>query len=135
MVAVAFGGVVMATAASAFKTSLDEQALSKREWQAFTIAQQNMELLAALPRDHTMLGANNVGSAVPGSKEDAICTDISVGAQHFRVDGLGVPKAGGQYDVCFKVKEGDPLGSLKNVRVVVVYTFGVQRHVVLQTVR
>lgn len=135
MVAVGLGGVVMASAVSTFKTSLDEQALSKREWQAFTIAQQNMELLSALPRDHTLLSPNAAGAVVPGSAADATCTDVGAGTQHFRVDGLGKKVTGGQYDVCFKVKEGDPVGSLKNVRVVVTYVFGVQRHVVLQTVR
>lgn len=134
MVAVGLGGVVMASAVSTFKTSLDEQALSKREWQAFTIAQQNMELLSALPSDHTLLSGNSpVG--VPGSPNDATCAGISNGIQHFKVDGLGNKVVGGQYDVCFKVTVGDPVGSLKNVRVVVTYSFGVQRHVVLQTVR
>ncbi len=137
MVAVALGGVVMASAVTTFKTSLDEQALGKREWQAFTIAQQYMELLSALPRDHTLLSGNAAegDTTILGSAADGTCESVGEGVQNFRVDGLGTRATGGQYTVCFKIKEGSPFGALKNVRVVVTYTFAGARHVLLQTVR
>ncbi|HEY1098953.1 MAG TPA: type II secretion system protein [Myxococcota bacterium] len=136
MVAVALAGLVMTSAVSTFKTSLDEQALATREWQAFTIAQQHMEMLSALPRDHTFLTGNNNGATTtPGSDADGTCTGIADGAQHFRVNRLGVKTAGGQYDVCYKVWDGNPIGALRNVRVVVAFNFQGARHVLLQTIR
>jgi len=135
MVAMALAGVVVASAVTSFKYSLDEQALAKREWLAFTVAQQQMEILASLPTTHPLLTANVSSAVAAGTPADAICTDVPPGTQHFRVNGLGDVATDGQFDVCFRVTDGSPLGSKKNVRVVVVYQSGGARHVMLQTIR
>lgn len=128
------GGVIVASAVTSFKFALDEQALAKRGWQAFTVGQQRMELLAALPTTHSLL-TGNVTGANAGSAADATCTDIATGAQHFKTDGLGDLDANGQFDVCYRVTDGNPLGSKKNVRVVVTYEYQGKRHVMLQAIR
>lgn len=128
------GGVIVATAVTSFKFALDEQALAKREWQAFTIGQQRMELLAALPTTHSLL-TGNVSATNAGSTADGTCDDIAGGAQHFRTNGLGDAESGGQFDVCFRITDGSPIGSKKNVRVVVVYDYQGKRHVMLQAIR
>lgn len=134
MVAVGLGGVIVASAVTTFKYALDEQALAKREWQAFTVAQQQMEILAAVPTTHPLL-TSNAGSSNAGARADAVCNDIPVGLQHFRTDGLGNPSSSGAFDVCYRVTDGSPLGSKKNVRVVVNYDSGGKRHVILQSIR
>lgn len=134
MVAMGLGGVIVASAVTTFKYALDEQALAKREWQAFTVAQQQMEVLAALPTTHPLL-VGNVGPTGAGTAADAICNDIVVGHQHFRTDGLGNLSATGSFDVCYRITDGNPIGSKKNVRVVVTYDSGGKRHVMLQTIR
>jgi prepilin-type N-terminal cleavage/methylation domain-containing protein len=135
MVAMALAGIVVASAVTSFKYSLDEQALAKREWLAFTVAQQQMEILASLQTTHPLLTGNVSSAIAAGTAADAICTDIPLGAQHFSVNGLGDVTTNGQFDVCFRITDGSPLGSKKNVRVVVVYQSGGARHVVLQTIR
>jgi prepilin-type N-terminal cleavage/methylation domain-containing protein len=134
MVAMGLGGVIVASAVTTFKFALDEQGVAKREWQAFTIAQQRMELLSALPTTHPLL-ANNVAGANAGTAADATCDDIALGPQHLQVDGLGNPKPGGLFDVCYRVTDGNPIGSKKNVRVVITYEYEGKRHVTLQTIR
>lgn len=134
MVAMGLGGIIVASAVTSFKYTLDEQALAKREWQAFTIAQQRMEILAALPTSHTLL-VGNVGGTNAGTAADATCEDIGVGPQHLIMDGLGNEVATGQFHVCYRVTDGNPIGSKKNVRVVVTYDSGGKRHVMLQTIR
>jgi len=134
MVALAISGVLAATVVSTFSAALNEQAKSKRDWAAFTIAQQNMELLASLPKGAAELSANS-NAANPGNAADRICTDIPDGLQHFRTNELGVKTAGGAYDVCMRVTAGNPLGSLNNIRVVVTYDFGGTHAVQLQSIR
>jgi prepilin-type N-terminal cleavage/methylation domain-containing protein len=134
MVAMGLGGVIVASAVTTFKYALDEQALAKREWQAFTIAQQQMEVLAALPTTHPLL-VGNAGPANAGTPADAFCNDIPAGAQHFRTDGLGNTSSIGAFDVCYRITDGSPIGSKKNVRVVVNYDSGGKRHVILQSIR
>ncbi len=134
MVAMGLGGVIVASAVTTFKYALDEQALAKREWQAFTIAQQRMEILAALPTTHPLLVGNAPGNNA-GTAADATCDDIAVGAQHFRLDGLGNLSPTGQFDLCFRITDGNPIGSKKNVRVVIIYDYQGKRHVTLQTIR
>lgn len=127
------GGVIVASAVTSFKYSLDEQALAKREWQAFTIAQQRMELLSTLPLSHPLLTGNAAGAGA-GTDADGRCDDIA-GPQRFRMNGLGEPLSGGQFEVCYRVTDGNPIGTKKNVRVVVVYDYQGKRHVLLQTIR
>jgi hypothetical protein len=134
MVAMAVGGVIIATAVTSFKFSLDEQALSKREWQAFTIAQQRMELLSALPTSSPLL-VGNVAATGAGTEADGRCDDIATGVQRFRMNGLGEPDNAGQFDVCYRITDGNPIGSKKNVRVVVTFDFQGKRHVILQSIR
>jgi prepilin-type N-terminal cleavage/methylation domain-containing protein len=134
MVALALGGVVTAAAVTSFKASLDEQGISKRDWAAFTIAQQTMELVSSVPNDDSRLSANST-AALPGSAGDAECASITSTSQHFTTDELGVPTLGGPYEVCIKVNNANPFGQLKNVRVVVLYTAPGARHVILQTIR
>ena len=135
MVAMGLGGVIIASAVTSFKVSLDEQGIAKREWQAFTVAQQRMELLAALPTTHPLL-TGTVGSATAaGTDADAICSDIPLGSQHMKVDGLGLDSATGQFEVCYRITDGNPLGSKKNVRVVALYGYEGNRNVILQTIR
>ena len=134
MVALALGGVITATAVTTFKASLDEQGISKRDWEAFTIAQQTMEVVSSVPDDDDRLGANSSASS-PGSAADAECASIATGVQHFTTNALGVPTPGGPFEVCIKVKDGNPFGSLKNIRVVVLYTAVGARNVMLQTIR
>lgn len=135
MVAVAVAGLTVAAAVSSFKHSLDEQARSKKEWQAFTIAEQRMEMLASLPNSHPLLTANSAKSGVAaGSDADADCSEVG-GAQHVVVDGLGNPDPKGGFDLCTKVTAGDPSGNLMNIRTFVNYELGGKRHVVLQTIR
>lgn len=135
MVAVALAGVLAATVTATFKGSLDEQARSKHEWQAFTIAQQMMEKLSALPRSHELLAHNTVLVAgVPGTAADATCP-MGLGAQHKMVNGLG-DDASGPYEMCVKVTDGHPSGNLKDIRVVVLYkTLTGNGNVLLQTIR
>lgn len=136
MVAVAVAGLSIAAAVSSFKHSLDEQARAKKEWQAFTIAEQRMELLAALPATHPFLTPNSAaGSIRAGSIEDADCSEVTNVAQHSRVNGLGITEATGFFDLCTKVTAGDPSGNLLNVRTFVTYELGGKQHVVLQTIR
>ena len=134
MVAMGLGGLIVASAVSSFKFSIEEQALAKREWQAFTIAQQRMEILAALPVTHPLL-LGNVSGGEAGTPADATCDDIAIGPQHLVMDGLGNEDDRGSFDVCYRVTDGNPIGSKKNVRVVVNYDSGGKRHVMLQTIR
>lgn len=128
------GGVIVASAVTTFKYALDEQALAKRDWQAFTLAQQRMEILASLPTTHPLL-VGNVGGAKAGTAADAFCDDVPLGAQHLKLDGLGNEVPTGAFDVCYRITDGSPFGSKKNVRVVVTYNSGGERHVMLQTIR
>jgi prepilin-type N-terminal cleavage/methylation domain-containing protein len=134
MVALALGGVITATAVTSFKASLDEQGISKRDWAAFTIAQQTMEVVSSVPDDDSRLSTNSTATS-PGSAADAECASITSTVQHFKTNDLGVPTVGGAYDVCIKVNNGNPFGQLKNVRVVVLYTAVGARNVILQTIR
>lgn len=135
MVAVALAGVLAATVTATFKGSLDEQARSKHEWQAFTIAQQTMETLSALPRTHELLAHNTqLSASTPGTNADATCP-MALGVQHKMVNGLG-DAASGPYEMCIKVTDGHPSGNLKDVRVVVLYkTLTGNGNVLLQTLR
>jgi prepilin-type N-terminal cleavage/methylation domain-containing protein len=135
MVAMGIGGVIVASAVTSFKFSLDEQARAKREWQAFTIAQQQMEVLSSLPTTHALLSANVSSAVAAGSDADATCDGIANGLQRKRVDGLGTASATGQFDLCVKITDGSPFGSKKNIRVVVLFDAGGKRHVLLQTIR
>jgi prepilin-type N-terminal cleavage/methylation domain-containing protein len=140
MVTMVIGGVVVGATVTSLKTSLDDQGASKVEWESFTIAQQTMELLSALPRDHGLLSGNDsVGGGAsaatgPGTAADRNCSTIAPGPQHFRTDALGKVVANGAFDVCIKVKDGHPFGVLKNVRVVVSTSSGAG-NVLLQTIR
>lgn len=134
MVAVALGAVIAATVVATFSGALNTQGRGKREWEAFTIAQQQMELLSALPTDASLLSSNSSG-VDPGSAADRTCSDIPPGAQHFRTNGLGDVVTAGQYDVCIKVTAGHPIGALRDVRVVVLYEYGGTDGVLLQTIR
>lgn len=128
------GGIIVASAVTSFKFSLDEQAIAKRDWLAFTVAQQRMELLSALPTTHPLLAGNVAGTGA-GTDADGTCADIALGTQHFKVNGLGEPETDGQFDLCYRVTDGNPIGSKKNVRVVITYEFQGKRHVLLQTIR
>lgn len=134
MVALGLGGVIAANVVVTFSAAINTQGRGKREWAAFTIAQQNLELLAALPNDSEFLLAND-SSLTPGARSDLTCTGIPLGVQHFRTNGLGDKLATGQFDVCYKITSANPIGGLRNVRVVVLYEFGGQSGVLLQTVR
>jgi prepilin-type N-terminal cleavage/methylation domain-containing protein len=136
MVAISLAGVVAATVIATFKGAIDEQSRSKHDWQAFTLAQQQMERWSAMPRTSVLLD-ENAPSANPGSAADATCSGVTAGERHQRMDGLGNADVNGVYDVCVKVTDGSPEGSLKNVRVVVEYknATGATEHIMLQTVR
>jgi prepilin-type N-terminal cleavage/methylation domain-containing protein len=136
MVAMLLGAVVAATAVTSLKSSLDDQRDSKLDWEGFTIAQQTMELLSSLPRDHGLLSGNDAvgGTFFPGTPSDRNCAAIASGPQHFTTNALGKVVAGGAFDVCIKVKDGHPFGVLKNVRVVVTSSSG-DSNVLLQTIR
>ena len=135
MVAVALAGVLAGTVVATFKGSLDEQARSKHEWQAFTIAQQTMEKLSALPRSHELLAFNTPLSAgIPGTAADATCP-MAAGEQNKTVNSLG-DNASGPYRMCIKVTDGHPSGNLKDVRVIVLFkTLTGSGNVILQTIR
>ncbi len=134
MVAMAVGGVIVASAVTSFKLSLDEQGRAKREWQAFTIAQQQMEILSSMPTGHALLVGNSSASSDIGTAADADCSGIPAGLQHKTVDGFGAV-ASGPFEMCVKVTDGSPFGSKKNIRVVVLFNAGGKRHVLLQTIR
>lgn len=134
MVALALGGVITATAVTSFKASLDEQGISKRDWAAFTIAQQTMELVSSVPLDDDRLGVNSTSSS-PGAASDAECASVTSAVQHYRTDEFGIPSASGPFEVCIKVNNGNPFGQLRNIRVVVLYSAVGARHVMLQTIR
>ncbi len=138
MVSVVLAGVLAATVAATFRGSLDEQARSKHEWQGFTIAQQQMELLASLPRTSSLLSGNSPLDATnpPGSPGDIECASVASPQQHFRTNELGVPTTSGVYELCWKITDGHPTGSLKNIRVIVLFRSSAgSGNVVLQTVR
>lgn len=136
MVAISLAGVIAATVVATFKGSLDSQARSKHDWQAFTIAQQFMERWASMPRASDLLNENS-NTLTPGEGSDLTCSGVPLGERHLKVDELGLAKATGLYNVCVKVTDGSPESSLKNVRVLVEYTngSGALEHVLLQTVR
>jgi prepilin-type N-terminal cleavage/methylation domain-containing protein len=136
MVALALGGVVVAGAVAAFRESLVAEAAAKHEWIAFSVAEQQMELLSTMPRDGALLAGNVAAGAAPGLAADALCSDIAFGPQRFKVDALGAKTTSGEYEMCLRITDGNPSGALKNVRVVVLYpSFGAAGHVVLQTIR
>jgi prepilin-type N-terminal cleavage/methylation domain-containing protein len=136
MVALALGGVIVAGAVAAFRESLVAEAAAKHEWIAFSVAEQQMELLSTMPRDGALLAGNVAAGAAPGLAADALCSDIPFGPQHFKVDALGAKTTSGEYEMCLRITDGNPSGALKNVRVVVLYpSFGAAGHVVLQTIR
>ncbi len=135
MVALALSGLVVGTAVVAFHDSVVNQASAKHEWIAFSIAQQRMELLAAIPRNSTILNDNTASAVGAGTAADALCT-MTTGPQHFRVNELGDPDAAGVYDLCWRVTDGSPSADLKNIRVVVLYpVLNGSRHVIVQTIR
>jgi prepilin-type N-terminal cleavage/methylation domain-containing protein len=134
MVALGLGAVIAATVVATFSSVLGAQGRSKREWEAFTIAEQQLELLASLPSDAGLLAPNS-NSTAPGAAADRRCDDIPAGPQHFRTNGLGDVRPSGAYDVCIKVTAGNPFGGLRNVRVVALYEFGGTDGVLLQTIR
>jgi prepilin-type N-terminal cleavage/methylation domain-containing protein len=135
MVAIGLSAIVIGAAVGAFHGSLVEQAASKHKWVAFSIGQQQMEMLASIPKDAVPL-AQNVASAVgAGTDADAIC-DMAIGPQHFRVNDLGAPSLTGTYELCWRVTDGSPSADLKNVRVVVLFpVLNGSGHVILQTIR
>lgn len=122
MVAFALTGVIAATVVASFKGSVDEQARSKHEWQAFTIAQQQMELLMAVAKSSSTLDGD-ASAAIPGTTADRTCADATATNKR-RVNELGIASAGGAYELCWKIKNGSPVGTLKNIRVVVTYPSG-----------
>ncbi len=134
MVALALGGVITATAVTSFKASLDEQGISKRDWEAFTIAQQTMELVSSVPLTDNRLAPNSTAST-PGALADAECASITSTMQHFKTNALGIVTSDGPFEVCIKVNNGSPFGALRNIRVVVLYTAVGARNVMLQTIR
>ena len=111
------------------------ESLQIQSWQAFTVAQQRMELLSALPTTHPLLTGTVGNATAAGTAADAICSDIPLGTQHMKVDGLGLDSATGQFEVCYRITDGNPLGSKKNVRVVALYGYEGNRNVILQTIR
>lgn len=138
MVALALSGLLAGTVSATFTGSIAQQSKSKHDWEAFTIAQQYMERWSSMPRSSALLDENVAAAAgTPGAAADADCSGVPAGERHRRVDGYGVAKANGVYDVCVKVSDGSPEGILKNVRVVVswVSSAGATQNVLLQTFR
>jgi prepilin-type N-terminal cleavage/methylation domain-containing protein len=134
LAALAVAAILGASVAATFGAALVDQGRGKREWAAFTIAEQTLELLASLPPDTGLLSPNST-STTPGTPADVVCSDVPPGPQHYRTDALGTPVADGGFEVCIKVTAGNPVGSLRNVRVVVLYDFRGNHGLLLQTVR
>ncbi len=136
MVAMGLAGVLAGTVSATFKGSILEQAKSRHEWEAFTIAQQTMERWSAMPRASALLDQNSTTST-PGTAADNTCTGVTAGERHKKVDAYGVASVTGAYDVCVKVTDANPEPTLKNVRVIVEFAdaTGVSRNIVLQTFR
>jgi len=138
MIALAISGVVSATALNIYKTTMDDHAKAAHEWSAFTIAQSRMELLANAPRNSSLLNDTAADSASPGTTADQTCSGGVDGklSTDMRVDALGRASAGGAFELCWKVTNGSPQGSLRNIRVVATYPAnGTRKSVFLQTFR
>lgn len=140
LVALGLFGVLVASVVSTFSGSIQLQGKSRQEWAAFSLAQQQLELLTSLPPTSPMLVPNSplVAGVLPGSEVDATCSTIPVGAAHFRTDPFSFNRdvSSGTFEVCTKVSQGSPFGALLNIRVVVLYpTKTGTGHVLLHTIR
>ena len=140
LVALALFSIIITAVVATFSSSVEAQGKTRQEWAAVSLAEQRMELLAALPKTDGLLAANSTlpPDVVPGSEADARCDDIPLGPSHYLTSALAfnAPVANGSFEVCSKVTQGNPFGSLLNVRVVVLFASKAgTSHVLLQTIR
>jgi prepilin-type N-terminal cleavage/methylation domain-containing protein len=139
MISIAIAATVSTTALNIFKQTIDDQQRASREWSAFTIAEQRMELLANAPSNSSLLNDIVIDAATPGSDADKTCAGGVDGSlsSDMLVDQLGNQNSGGVFQLCWKITAGNPQGSLRNVRVVVTFPTneGGKGNVYLQTFR
>jgi prepilin-type N-terminal cleavage/methylation domain-containing protein len=138
MVALSISAIIGLSAIVAFKQTVSVATNNEHAWVAFTLAEKRMELLSGAASSATILNDITVDAAPPGSDGDHTCASGVDGPApaDIRVDEEGKPSATGAYELCWKVTQNDPLGQLRNIRVVATYPVdGARRHVFLQTIR
>lgn len=136
MVAMAIAGIFVSNAVSAFAGSIHANADAKRSWVAFTIAQQQMEILSAIPVTALALAHNSTAVNL-GKTADASCNGLPASLIR-RVNTFGVADPKGFFELCWRVTVGSPARELRNIRVIVNYPKMASQevaHVVLQTIR
>ncbi len=139
LVAIGISAVLASAVLVSVRQGIETSGRNKHRWQAFTVAQQQMEILQAAPKDAPSL----VGDALiaNGTPADATCSDVTSNLRHYCVNALGqrtldLAPCTGKYELCWKVRFGAPEGVLRTVRVVVGYpTLEGREHVLLETVR
>lgn len=137
MVSLGIAALTGSMAVAAFQRGVAQAGAGDREWIAFTLAQQQLEMLAAAPRTSALLDDVVADAATPGSRADANCATGVDGRVAARVDALGVAAANGPYELCWKTTDDHPSGSLKNVRAIVTFPSerGERKSVQLQVLR
>jgi prepilin-type N-terminal cleavage/methylation domain-containing protein len=142
MAALALAGIIGGAIVGIFTGAVRDGGDQGAEWQAVSIAQQQMERLAALPKNLSSLTPDLVDSTAdtqtPGSLADRNCTGGVDGrlTPDMKVNELGVPDPNGRFTLCWKNTANHPTGVLINTRVIVTFAGRVgQRNVMMQTLR
>ncbi len=126
MISLAMAGLVVATAVVTYNAAQRQTKNQKGEWLAFTIAQQQLEMFGSMPSEAPVLAdsqADGVSDTLFGTPADADC---SVGVDggltgDYKVNELGRADPSGLYRLCWKITDGSPQGTLKNIRVIAGY--------------
>lgn len=141
VISLTIAGLVVASAISTYRVAQLQQRDQKGEWIAFTVAQQQMELLGSMPKESISLDddtGDGISAALFGTKDDANC-DVGVDGSltaDMKVNETGRADASGNYLLCWKVTDGSPQGTLKNIRVIGGYgPPGDRSYVLLQVIR
>jgi len=141
MISMAIAGIVVSAALTSYRVGIAQSADQRREWNAFTIAQQRIELLSSFSPAAPDLSDNAPDTISPTQIGTGVDTDCSNGVDgslsvDMKVDALGFPNANGRYMLCWKVTPGSPAGNLLNLRVVTGYLddFGNRQFLLLQNV-
>ena len=139
MVALAISGIIGLSAIVSFKQTLAVASNSEHGWIAFALAERRMELLAGAASTASILNDVVADAAAPGTPDDITCdsgVDAPATTAEIRVNADGKPDLDGLYELCWKVTQRNPIGQLKNIRVVATYPVdGGRAHVFLQTIR
>lgn len=138
MASLAVSGIAGAATVGAFAAAVRDRGDGGREWQALSIAEQQMEHLASVPRTSADLADTVDDAAAPGSVADRTCSSGVDGrkSDDLRVDAFGTPQRDGPFKLCWKNTAGHPRGLLINTRVYVSFsTKSGERTVMLQTWR